>query len=419
MMRTMSRSIFAVALAVATLEVGGISHAASTRPVTFVVNAFNDAIDAHPGDGQCRTVAGTCTLRAAVQEADASSSTPHVIVLPAGRISMSIKTKWPLPSQTVDLKTDPAYGELNIDGNVTVIGKSASRTVIAVNGIDRGFSVQVGGFLALRDLTITGANARVNDHTPGDIAIGGAVLNNGGLVLERVALIGNEADGGGGVFSIPLTTIAVRDSLIANNRAVEGGGLRLDGGGLIVNTTITGNRLFTVPFAKVLPDQITGYGGGIDHRGTGQVVIVNSTITNNSAIKAGGGYNSGMGYAPLGPLTSIWPYRTTLFNTVIANNTVNGRGENCHVADMIIQSLGHNLSNDGSCFLHARGDLPNRGARLGRLGRNGGPTETQMPLPGSPLIDHGANKGCPAHDQRGVPRPQGHQCDIGAVEVRR
>ena len=39
---------------------------------------------------------------------------------------------------------------------------------------------------------------------------------------------------------------------------------------------------------------------------------------------------------------------------------------------------------------------------------------------GSPAIDHGgtATTGCPATDQRGVPRPQGPACDIGAFEKR-
>jgi hypothetical protein len=57
---------------------------------------------------------------------------------------------------------------------------------------------------------------------------------------------------------------------------------------------------------------------------------------------------------------------------------------------------------------------------LGPLADNGGPTATELPLPGSPLIDQGglpATAGCPLLDQRGRPRPSGPACDIGAVEV--
>lgn len=413
----MPRPLTAAAAALLIPLAGMVPAASAAAPATFVVNAFDDAVDSSPGDGVCATSAGTCTLRAAVMEADANPLVPHVIVLPAGRVDLSIPTRWFLPSQTADLKTDPSYGELNIYGQVTIIGASAARSTIAVNGIDRGFSVEPTGNLTLQGLTITGADATVNDHTPTDIAIGGAVLNTGALTLDHVALVGNRADGGGGVFSTPFTNITVRASLIANNTAVEGGGLRLDGGGYIENTTITGNSLFTRPFGAFIPDQITGYGGGIDHRGSGNVTIVNSTITNNQAIKAGGGYNSGQDYAPIGLFTAFWPYRTTLLNTVIADNTVAGVGNNCHVADMVIQSLGHNLANDDSCFLTATGDLPNRAALLGPLANNGGQTATQLPLDDSPLIDRGTNAGCPSTDQRDVARPQGPSCDIGAVEV--
>jgi CSLREA domain-containing protein len=399
-------------LAAATASAVGAQAPAET---VYRVNTLVDAVDDLPGDGACRTADERCSLRAAIQEAYALPLRAVAIVLPAGRVNLTIPTRWPLPSPTADLKNDPSYGELNVRGEVSIRGAGAGRTTVDAHGIDRVFSVSQQGSLSLSGLTVTGGDATVNDRTPYDIAIGGAVLNNGALTLDRVALVRNKADGGGGVFSTPFTTITVRDSLIANNTAVEGGGLRLDGGATIINTTITGNSLFARD--SDLPDEVTGYGGGIDHRGTGNVTIVNSTITNNRALKAGGGYNSGMGYAPVPALTSSYPYRTTLLNTVIADNTVGGKVQNCHVSSMVVESRGHNLANDGSCFLSGPGDLPNRAARLSALGAHGGSTPTQLPLRRSPLIDSGATAGCPATDQRGARRPKGRACDIGAVEA--
>jgi len=60
--------------------------------------------------------------------------------------------------------------------------------------------------------------------------------------------------------------------------------------------------------------------------------------------------------------------------------------------------------------------------RLGALGDYGGATETIPLLPGSSAIDAGLDALpdgtviCPATDQRGVARPQGAHCDIGAFE---
>jgi uncharacterized repeat protein (TIGR01451 family) len=47
---------------------------------------------------------------------------------------------------------------------------------------------------------------------------------------------------------------------------------------------------------------------------------------------------------------------------------------------------------------------------------NGGATPTHALLPGSPAIDKGDDTSCPTTDQRGLPRPQGAACDIGAYE---
>jgi len=407
---------FAVLAVIGLAAAAGLTDSATAATATtWRVNALTDSVDAKVGDGACRTAGGQCTLRAAVQEARKSQGA-DTIVLPAGRIELSRPNTWPLPSQTVDLETSPDRGDLDIAGSVSIVGAGANRSTIDANGIDRAFSVLVGGSLDLRALRITGGDATANDKTPADIAIGGAVLNNGSLAVDRVALVRNKADGGGGIFSIPFTNFTVTNSLVAYNTAVEGGGLRIDGGARIVNTTITGNSLFKRDVGDVIPDEITGYGGGIDHRGTGNVTIVNSTITLNRALKAGGGYSSGQGYTPLPPLTSSWPYRTYLLNTVIANNTVGGKADNCHVSSMVIQSRGHNLAGDRSCFLTASGDRAATNPKLSALGSFGGPTAVQMPQVGSPLIDAGTNTGCPSMDQRGVRRPHGPRCDIGAVE---
>jgi hypothetical protein len=79
--------------------------------------------------------------------------------------------------------------------------------------------------------------------------------------------------------------------------------------------------------------------------------------------------------------------------------------------------LGYDLDDGSSCRFNQVGDLQNTNPQLGPLADNGGPTQTMSPLIGSPAIDAGTDSGCPATDQRGVARPQGASCDIGAVEA--
>jgi CSLREA domain-containing protein len=418
------RSTALVVGSVVLLSLTPVGVRAAAPAAVFRVTSTADAPDANPGDGRCAITAdgGGCTLRAAMQEADAVSDS--TVLVPAGRFRLSIPPNHALSLVTAVQAVDGATGDLDVTGTITVKGAGAGRTVIDGAGLDRVFAVNGTGTAHLSDMTITGGDASQGGTSQG-IALGGAILNGGAITLDRMALVGNLADGGGGMFSIPGTTPVIRDSLIANNRAYAGGGLRLDSGATIINTTITGNRLMVLPptsegltsrpfgalFALAV-DEGSGWGGGIDNRGGGDVVILSSTITDNHAVKGGGGLAAGQGYAPLDPSVALG--EMTLQDTIVAGNTSAAGESGCHVKDQVIRSLGHNVASDGSCFLTAVGDHPSTNPRLGRLAANGGPTRTQALLPGSPAIDAGA--GCPNHDQRGVARPRGKRCDIGAFE---
>jgi predicted outer membrane repeat protein len=120
-------------------------------------------------------------------------------------------------------------------------------------------------------------------------------------------------------------------------------------------------------------------------------------VSGNTAGYGGGGIYSGG--------------NATLTNTIVSDNGV----DNCGGS---VSSSGYNLTDDDSCGFTAPGDLVVADAMLGPLADNGGPTETHALLAGSPAIDAGSPD-CPppATDQRGVARPQGAACDIGAFEL--
>ena len=105
-----------------------------------------------------------------------------------------------------------------------------------------------------------------------------------------------------------------------------------------------------------------------------------------------------------------------LTNSIIANQLVGG---DC---SGFPTSNDYNLDSDGSCNLDQPNDKPNNpNANLGPLQNNGGPTEPHAQLVGSPANDGASCKDMDnndvTQDQRGVSRPQGSACDIGAYEV--
>ena len=106
----------------------------------------------------------------------------------------------------------------------------------------------------------------------------------------------------------------------------------------------------------------------------------------------------------------------TLSGTIVAGST----GNNC--TGSISETVGYNLDSGTSCGFSAGIYLIAADPLLGPLAANGGPTQTQALLTGSPAIDHGGTSsgGCPAVDQRGQARPDeagdNGACDIGAYE---
>ncbi|MEU5522894.1 choice-of-anchor Q domain-containing protein [Streptomyces sp. NPDC047860] len=374
----------------------------------FVVDTTSDAVDADPSDGRCHTASGACSLRAAVMAANARPGS--TITLPPGHYRLTIP---PDPRLLVGDNPDPTTGDLNVDAPITIHGAGARSTVIDANHLDRVFRLRADTHMS--DVTITGGRAKQRELPFTDTG-GGGIANAGHLTLRRVAVTGNSAGYGGGVFNVPDSHLDLVDSTVSRNAAGEAGGIRFDDSGTVTNSTIAENRV-TNPGDR--PGSLSGYGGGIDIRGLGAVEILNSTITRNSSSDGGGGINIAPAYldslpAPIPDIVDLPLGRMTLRNSVVAGNTVDGAAADCEKAFATISSQGHNIDGDGSCRLSAAGDLPSRDPLVGPLANHGGPTDTVALLPGSPALD--AAEGCPATDQRGVTRPQGATCDIGAYE---
>src|SRR5258707_843019 len=112
----MNKYLLILVAAVLALFAGVVPTHAST---VFTVNSPADKPDTAPGDGNCHTKANTCTLRAAVQEANALG-TPVTIQLAA--------TTYTLKRTGTD---DTALrGDLDLKGNMIIKGVGAAQTII-------------------------------------------------------------------------------------------------------------------------------------------------------------------------------------------------------------------------------------------------------------------------------------------------
>ena len=336
--------------------------------------------------------------------------------------------------------TDGGTGLPVITGKVSVIGNGATITRSTSSGTPtfRFFDVAKSGTLTISNLALSnGALASNDSHGGGAIdnhgtlsvsaltfsnnsspspsgTSGGAIQNDGRATVDTSTFIGNLAMEGGAFFN--QNTMTVSNSTFLNGKAT------IYGGGAFVNaygtTTVTGSTFVGN----------TGPGGGaIDNDTT--VVVRNSTFYKNTGGGNGGGAVQNFGTITISQSTlsgntsqygaNIHNYGSSVVkidSSIVANGV---SGANCDGTP--INDMGYNLDTGSSCgFSTGNHSINNTQPQLGALASNGGPTQTMaLPLQ-SPAVDvvPSTFNGCTSgKDQRGVTRPQGARCDIGAYEV--
>ena len=237
---------------------------------------------------------------------------------------------------------------------------------------------------------------------------GGGIANGGVLTITQSAIIANHTTDGGSFGG---------GSHAYGGYAGNGGGIINSGALTVTQSTISGNRTGNGGSSTWGGD--AGDGGGIANQGA--LTLENATIADNAVGQAGkgdwGDGRDGLG----GGLRSENEEGVHMRNTIVASNHITATASDCFG---LIVSYDYNLMQTvTNCSL--TGDVAHNliGAdpQLTPSGDHGGPTPTHGVGFHSPVVDAGSctdMTGAPITvDQRGVPRPVGGGCDIGASEV--
>ncbi|MCA9934236.1 MAG: hypothetical protein H6662_06970 [Ardenticatenaceae bacterium] len=293
--------------------------------------------------------------------------------------------------------------------DVTIEGAGLDQTIVSVEtnpDIYRVFQVYGDVTAAISHLTLRNAE-RNGVHNLGDLTLshvniadnrgalgGGGIYNNGVLVVSDSIIAGNRSsDVAGGLLNFGEATI--RRALFVGNKAGQssyGGGLHNQGTLTLENVTFTLNE--------------GDAGTAVSNGGSGTINMTNVTIARN--VNTQGSPASASAISNYGSSIQV-------VNTIIADN---GPNQQCS-GDVPLTSLGFNIDGHNGCHFDQANDQTFTDPLLDTFAQVTGTPNWVSALTffgNSPALDAGVGASCPATDARGVARPIGAGCDIGAYE---
>lgn len=335
-----------------------------------------------------------------------------------------------ISDSTLDSNSTTSPGGALFDGNsgtITITGSTLSEDTSGGAPGGAVFATDTGA-MSVGSSTFDGDSADSN---------GGALdVQDTNLALTGSTFDGDEGGGGGAIdlsenssnpTELPtqsITTSSFSDDLSDNN---PGGAIEDQGGNLSLtrstfdddNASYQGGAFYddnddALALTNDTFDGNQAIDGGAVYLGDSAasdapIVLLNDTVTRNTAYEGGGIFDPENANA--------------IENTIVADNsggfTPDGGGDcyyNSTTDNAGAADKGGNIDSDGTCFSDVvphdhTGVSPN----LDTLAFNGGPTETDALLTGSPAIGDAVGGTCPGTDQRGVPRP--NACDSGAFQT--
>lgn len=378
---------------------------------TFTVDTQADTSDANPGDGLCADSNGDCSLRAAIQEANQNAPGSQILV-PPGTYQVASTLVVANSMQIIGAGRDDTI--VQRIGAGSVFGHTIGSLQMQGLTITGGSNPQGGGIRQVATTQLTLSDCRVHGNSASNVG-GGLNLTN--AEVRRCQIDNNQVSPGwgGGIFVQVGGQVLIEDSVVhANTASVAGAGISSDPNAQV---TIRGSTIF----GNSAPDA-----AGLDSYQNSIFTVVNSTVVANS----GDGVTNTFFSNPTDAGTVILESSTVAHNTgvgveagkvTLRNSIVYGNVEmECFNTGNFTVDHSNLFRSGGGCpsgLSDQIVDFPTSAILADALADNGGWTPTLALAEASPAVD-AANAGtCPKTDQRGISRPQGAGCDVGAYEV--
>jgi len=319
-----------IRVSVGCLLVGLLLAVGPAQAAPFVVNSTGDAGDAAPGDGVCATAGAVCTLRAAIQEANALAGADTITFgIGIGPATIAPASALDIISTpvTIDGTTQPGYLELNgagagalADGLAFGAGSGGSSVRgLVINGFG---NVGINLFAGANGITVAGNYIGTN-------AAGTAPLGNGNdgvrvessnntiggtAVADRNVISGNFDNG------IQLNTVS-NNTILGNYIGTNAAGMAAIGNGTAgiearpgaTNNTVGGTAAGA---GNLLSGQGAGWAGIALDAGTSGFVVQGNHIGTDAA-----------GTAAVGNFAGVWiegSGHTIGGTTAAARNLISG-----------------------------------------------------------------------------------------------
>ena len=397
---------------------------------------------------------GPGSLRAAIDQANTTIDDDIInFSIPSTDLGCSASGVCTIALTTGEL----AINAVSTAGRLSIVNASgADKLIVSGGNASRVFLLQPNSEATLDGVTVANGNAGAESASCADCGYGGGIrvaqfgssvtrltiknsvirnnfaANGGGIytygfnkiTITNSTIDGNTFTGGGGGISNTNGALTLINSTVSNNSGQltstgrGGAGIYNSSGGVleIANSTISGN---TVAQADDGGSVLTGNGGGIYNAfGNNVMTVTNSTIANNTAKRGGGVYVDPNGFTD-----------TYLRNDIIAANTGTiGQADLFEGTSFELRSRGNNLIGNAAdtgagTISWQSSDLLNQSPLLAPLGNYGGATRTHALLSGSPAIDHGNNcvltaTGCGTNNPpAALPTDQRGAARVGNVDI--